>query len=337
MRIVSLVPSATEFLFAMGLGPEVVGVTHECDHPVAATELTPLTHSVIEPGLEPVAIDAVVREHTKQGAALYGLDEELLAECEPDLIVAQQLCDVCAVSYDDVRAIADRLPSQPAVISLDPTTLGEVLGCIRTIAQAVDDRRVLLGERPLEIAGGDAGVLDPTEETGGAHPPSAKDDGVDLLRALADRIDMLKLDLRDLGREPGDRPTVAALEWLAPPFIGGHWIPQMIELAGGVDLLGMPGEKSRSADWDELRASEPDVVILMQCGYDLASAAGEADDFDEELRSLGASRVFACDATAFFSRPGPRLVDGLEQLAHALHPTLAPEPESGRMVEIELG
>ncbi|MBI5310029.1 MAG: cobalamin-binding protein [Actinobacteria bacterium] len=336
MRIVSLVPSATEFLFAMGLGPEVVGVTHECDHPDEAADLVQLTRSVIAPGLEPRAIDAAVREHTERGAALYALDEELLAECEPDLIVAQQLCEVCAVSFDDVRAMADRLPSQPAVISLDPTTVGEVLGCIRTIAQAVDDRRVLLGERPLDFGDGATDADSPADGDSGVSPGSAKDAGVDLLRSLADRIDMIKLDLRELRGQAGERQSVVALEWLDPPFVGGHWIPQMIELAGGVDLLGLPGERSRQTDWNELRAAEPDVVVLMQCGYDLATAAGEADEYTEELRSLGAARIFACDATAYFSRPGPRIVDGLEQLAHALHPALTAEPDTGRMIEIEL-
>jgi iron complex transport system substrate-binding protein len=303
MRIASLVPSATEFLFALGLGDEVVAVTHECDYPPEAIDLPQLTRSVIPAGMAPGEIDRMVRARTGEGRSLYELDEELLREEEPDLIVAQQLCDVCAVSFEDVRAVAERLPSKPKVISLDPTTLGEVLGDIRTVATAAN----------------------------------VKDAGVDLLQSLADRIDDIKISLRSVGRDDGPaRVSVAALEWLDPPFVGGHWVPQMIELAGGIDFLGLPGERSRELSWEDVRAAEPEVAVLMQCGYDVTASAEEALDYSEDLRSLGAQRVLACDASAYFSRPGPRLVDGLELLAHALHPTLVPEPEAGRMLEVEL-
>ncbi|MGB0889027.1 MAG: ABC transporter substrate-binding protein [Solirubrobacterales bacterium] len=303
MRIASLVPSATELLFALGLGDDVVAVTHECDFPPEAIDLPQLTASVIPAGLAPAEIDQRVRAQTTEGLSLYTLDEELLAEEEPDLIVAQQLCDVCAVSFDDVRKIADRLPSKPNVISLDPTTLGEVLGDIRTVSNAAD----------------------------------CKDAGVDLLESLADRIDDVKISLRNVGRDGGpERVNVAALEWLDPPFVGGHWVPQMIETAGGLDLLGMPGERSREATWDEVRAAEPDVIVLMQCGYDTARAAEEALEYADRLRETGARKILACDASAYFSRPGPRLVDGLELLAHALHPALFPEPVAGRMFEVDL-
>src|SRR6478609_6824827 len=222
MRIASLVPSATELLFAMGLGDDVVAVTHECDYPLEAADLPQLTTSVIPADLPPGEIDALVRGQVKDGRPLYTLDEELLKEEEPDLIVAQQLCDVCAVSLEDVRAVAARMESQPKVISLDPTTFGEVLGDIRTIAQATDE----------------------------------KDLGTELVKRLADRVDDVKIALKDVGRETGpDRLPVAALEWLDPIFLGGHWVPQMIELAGGMDFLGLPGERSRESDWDEVRAS----------------------------------------------------------------------------------
>ncbi len=310
MRIASLVPSATELLFAMGLGDQVVAVTHECDFPLEATDLPQLTTSVIPAGLPPAEVDALVKGRTQDGRSLYTLDAELLKEEEPDMIVAQQLCDVCAVSIDDVRAVAEQIESKPKVISLDPTTFGEVLGDIRTIAQAVD-----------EIDGGE----------------DAKDAGVDLVQELADRIDAVRIALKDVGREGGPDPIrTLALEWLDPPFIGGHWIPQMIEMAGGVDFLGMPGEPSREIDWGEAQAAQPETVILMQCGYDAARAAEEAADFASELRGLGADRIFACDANAFYSRPGPRLVDGLELLAHTLHPALVPEPAVGSMIEVEL-
>ncbi|MFY9265823.1 MAG: cobalamin-binding protein [Solirubrobacterales bacterium] len=319
MRIASLVPSATEFLFAIGLGDHVVAVTHECDFPPQALELPQVTASVIEPGLGPREIDDAVRERTGRGESLYTLDEELLEEAEPDLIVAQQLCEVCAVSFEDVRAIAGRLPSRPDVISLDPTTLDEVLGDIRTITRAVDavERRRQNGT--LKEAA------------------SAKDLGVDLLQDLADRIDDVRIALRDVGRAGGpDRVRVAALEWLDPPFAGGHWVPQMIDLAGGIDFLGLPGERSRELQWDDVRAAEPEVIVLMQCGYSIARSAEEALDYADDLRSLGAGRVLACNASAYFSRPGPRLVDGVELLAHTLHPDLVPEPAAERMLDVEL-
>lgn len=303
MRIASLVPSATELLFAMGLGEQVVAVTHECDFPLEAIDLPQLTTSVIPAGLPPAEVDALVKGRTQDGRSLYTLDAELLKEEEPDLIVAQQLCDVCAVSIEDVRAVAETIESKPKVISLDPTTIGEMLGDIRTIAQATDE----------------------------------KDLGVELVQSLADRIDDIKIALKDVGRDGGPDPVrVAALEWLDPIFLGGHWVPQMIELAGGIDFLGLPGEPSREADWDEVRMAEPETVILMQCGYDAGRAAAEAEDFVDELQSLGARNILATDANAYFSRPGPRLVDGIEQLAHALHPTLVPEPPAGRMIEVEL-
>lgn len=308
MRIASLVPSATEILFALGLGDQVVAVTHECDYPPEATDLPRLTSSVLTTSnsgetAAPIEIDRQVRAQTDEGRSLYSLDTELLMEEEPDLIVAQQLCDVCAVSFEDVRAVAERIPSKPKVISLDPTTLGEAVGDIRTVSEAADCR----------------------------------DAGVELLRELADRIDDVKIALRNVGRDGGPpRKRVAALEWLDPPFVGGHWVPQMIELAGGIDLLGMPGERSREADWDEIRASDPEVVVLMQCGYSKSGAAREAEDFSEHLTAVNAGEIYACDASAYFSRPGPRLVDGLELLAHTLFPTLIEEPAADRMLRVEL-
>jgi iron complex transport system substrate-binding protein len=303
MRIASLVPSATELLFAMGLGEDVVAVTHECDYPPEAADLPQLTTSVIPADLPPGDVDALVRGRIQEGRSLYTLDEELLKEEEPDLIVAQQLCDVCAVSIEDVRAVAAKMESQPKVISLDPTTFGEVLGDIRLIAQATDE----------------------------------KDLGVDLVQILADRVDDVKIALKDVGRDGGpERVNVAALEWLDPIFLGGHWVPQMIEIAGGMDFLGLPGEPSRESTWDEVKSAEAKAVILMQCGYDAAKSAEEAEDFATELNELNADRIFATDANAYFSRPGPRLVDGIELLAHTLHPTLVPEPPVGAMIELDL-
>lgn len=279
MRIASLVPSATESLFALGLGDDVVGVTHECDYPQAARDLPHLTRSVIPEALSTAEIDRAVRERTERGEALYELDASLLHELDPDLIVTQALCAVCAVSVDDVRAVAEELPSKPQVISLDPTTLGEVLADVRRLGQV-------------------AGV---------------EDDAEALLEEAADRLDAVRARV-----ENARRPRVAALEWLDPVFVGGHWVPQMIELAGGEDVLGLPGERSRTASWDEVAAAEPEVVVAMPCGYDEAGSRAEADAHRERLDALGA-RVHCVDAAAYFSRPGPRLVDGVELLADLLH------------------
>ena len=296
MRIASLVPSATELLFALGLGDSVVAVTHECDYPPEAAGRPHLTRSVIGEGLSAAEIDRAVRERTEAGRALYELDEQMLAELEPSLIVTQAVCEVCAVAFEDVRAAAGRLSSEPAVISLDPSTLADVLADIPRLAAAA----------------------------GASHA------GADLAEQAARRI-------RAVGEavEHEPRIPVAALEWLDPVFVGGHWVPQMIEEAGGRDVLGLPGERSRTAEWAELRDARPEVVISMPCGYDADRAVRETLLERDPLRSLGA-RVVAVDASSYFSRPGPRLVDGIELLAHLLHPGCVPEPPRGRAVELDL-
>ena len=297
MRIASLVPSSTEMLFALGLGDRVVAVTHECDYPPEAADRDHLTRSVIPAGLSAAEIDRAVRERTEAGLPLYELDEPLLAELEPDLIVTQALCTVCAVSFDDVTAAAERLPSRPQVISLDPTTIGEVLADVPRLAVA-------------------AGA----EEAGAALTESAAARFAAVERAVSGTA----------------RPRVAALEWLDPVFVGGHWVPQMIELAGGEDALGRAGEPSRTVEWEELEAAQPDIVIALPCGYDTERAAREALDAHERLAALGA-RTVAVDASSYFSRPGPRLVDGVELLGYLLHPDRVPEPPPGRAIELDLG
>ena len=286
MRIVSLVPHATELLFALGLGDDVVGVTHECDYPPDVLTLPHLTRDELPPGLGSAQIDAAVRERTERGDAIYGLDEQLLRELEPDLIVTQELCPVCAVSYDEVQAIAKKLPVCPEVIALDPRTFGETMVDVRTVAQAT-------------------GALGPA---------------LDLIARQRARVDAVQEAVMD---EP--LVTVAALEWLDPVFVAGHWTPQLIEMAGGTDVLGLPGEPSLQATWEMVAAAEPDVVVVMPCGYDAARSLEEAEAHADRLRSIGARRVVAIDASATFSRPGPRLVDGLETLAHILHPRAVPD------------
>ncbi len=296
MRIVSLVPSATEMLFALGLGPEVVAVTHECDYPPAARQLPRVTRDVLPNGLSSAQIDAAVKERTLVGESIYELDADALGELEPDLIVTQALCSVCAVSFDDVRAIAEEIPTRPRVISLDPHTVGEVLGDARTLAQATD----------------------------------SNDAAVELVRDAAARIDRIRVAVKD-----ARRPRVVALEWLDPPFAAGHWTPQLIEFAGGEDVLGFPGENSEERSWEEVAAAQPDIVIVMPCGYDADIAHREAEMHRDELATLGAGGVVAVDASAYFSRPGPRIVDGLELLASILHPELVPESPA-RALNVEL-
>ena len=295
-RIVSLVPSATEMLFALGLGDEVVAVTHECDYPPEAADLPRITRDVIGPGLPPDEIDAAVRALTQEGRAIYELDADALRRLHPDLIVTQALCAVCAVSADDVRAVAAQLDPVPEVLSLDPTTLGEVLGDVRTLAQAT----------------------------------GSKDAGVDLVQEAAARIDRVRVAVR-----AAPRPRVAAIEWLDPVFVAGHWTPQIIDYAGGEDVFGLPGEHSEQTTWEMVAAARPDVVVVMPCGYDAERALDEAYEFGDELEAVGASKVVAVDAAAYFSRPGPRLVDGLELMAHILHPDRVPEAP-GRALTVEL-
>jgi len=296
VRIVSLVPSATETLFALGVGSDVIAVTHECDYPPAVRELPKITRDVLPAGLSAREIDSAVKERTLAGLSIYELDDELLRDLRPDLIVTQELCTVCAVSYDDVRAIADEIETHPRVVSLDPHTVGEVLGDVRTLAQLTD----------------------------------RKDAAVELVRDASARIDRVRLAVRG-----ARRPRVAALEWLDPPFAAGHWVPQLIEYAGGEDVLGFAGERSEETTWQAVGAAQPDIVIVMPCGYDAEIAHREAEMHRDDLARVGAGEVVAVDAAAYYSRPGPRIIDGLELLAHILHPELFPDaPAPAFTVEI---
>ena len=290
MRIVSLVPSATETLFALGAGEAVTAVTHECDYPADALNLPKVTRDVIGPGLPSDEIDKAVKVLTEQGRSIYELDEFGLRALQPDLIVTQALCSVCAVSADDVRAIAELIEPRPEIVSLDPHTLGEVLGDIRTLAQAT----------------------------------GRKDAGVDLVQAAAKRIDRVRV-----ATSKAPKRRVVFLEWLNPIFVGGHWVPQLVDYAGGEDLLGLPGEPSEERTWELVEAARPEVVIVAPCGYEVERGLEEARDYADSLRATGAQTIAVADAAAWFSRPGPRLVDGLEWLGHVLHPDLVPEPPGG--------
>jgi iron complex transport system substrate-binding protein len=295
MRVASLVPSATEMLFALGLGDDVVAVTHECDHPAAARALPHLTRTVLPPGLDPDEIDAAVKATVGEGQALYELDQERLAELAPDLIVTQAICDVCAVSYEDVVELAARLPGSPRVLQQDPSTLGEMLEDVIRLGEATG----------LEAE---------------AH---------EMRGELEGRLAAVRAAVAGAGA-----PRVIALEWLDPPYVGGHWIPEMVSIAGGDDVAGPPGLKSPEVSWGELSGLGPDVVVAMPCGLYLGDAHDQAHRYWERIAALGAGRVFAVDAASTFSRPGPRLVDGVELLGHVLHPDLVDPPGNIGFAEV---
>ena len=300
MRIVSLVPNGTEILFAIGAGPLVVGVSHECDYPEAARRLPILTGSALPPGLTPREIDAAVSAQLVATETLYSLDEQRLVALAPDLIVTQRLCPVCAVSTDQVNAALAPLPRCPDLVWLDPHTLGEVWSDIERVGQVTGHRA----------------------------------QAADLESALTARRQAV---VAAVGGRP--RPRVLALEWLDPPFGAGHWVPEMIALAGGEDALATaPGAASTRLSWAAITAAAPDVIVAMPCGFDAAGAAAQiallaGQPEWESLAAVKAGRVHAVDANGCFSRPGPRLVDGIEQLARLLHPEaaeLAPQVSTAR-------
>lgn len=285
MRVVSLVPSATEMLFALGLGESVVGVTHECDYPREARSLPQLTRTVLPEGLGGGQIDAAVKATVGEGRALYELDHAGLARLSPDLIVTQAVCGVCAVSYEDVLEVAAGLPSRPRVVQQDPSTLAEVF-----------EDMIRLGEA--------TGIAAQAHELRGE---------------LEGRLAAVRAAVSG-----ASVPRVIALDWLDPPYVAGHWVPEMISIAGGEDVAGPPGLASAEVHWSELAGLNPDVVVAMPCGWYVEESSAHASAHWDEIASLGATRMFAVDAASTFSRPGPRLVDGVELLGHLLHPELEP-------------
>ena len=281
-RIVSLVPNATEILFALGAGAWVVGRSHECDWPPEARGLPILTGSALKTSLSDAAVDAAVSAQLAAGDSLYTLDDEALARLAPDLIFTQELCPVCAVSTVQVGGATVRLEACPEVVSLDPRTLADVFADIARVGE-----RLGLGARARA-----------------------------LVASLERRLDAVRAGVRN-------STTVAALEWLDPPFTAGHWVPEMIAIAGGRDLFGVPGGRSERTDWGAIASADPDVIVAMPCGYDADGAArvmaGLATDPRwGRLRAVRTGRAVAVDANGLFSRPGPRLVDGVERLAAIL-------------------
>lgn len=297
MKIISLLPSATELVFDLGLGDDLSGVTFECDHPPEA-RTKPVVSDTALPTDRPLSsreIDEAVRGHMDRKEPLYVLDKELIGTIQPDLILTQDLCRVCAVPSGQVEDALAELGCQAEVISMDPHDL--------------------------------EGILDSFLEVGRATgtEPQAKE----LVEELRGRIDAVRARS---ARLPEIRTL--ALEWLDPPFAGGHWIPEMIRIAAGVPLLAEAGQPSRQVTWRQIANAAPEVVVFMPCGYYLAEAEQEAGriyavpEF-RETTAHAEGTVFATDASSFFSRPGPRIVDGLDILAWAVHPEAFPEPPTG--------
>jgi iron complex transport system substrate-binding protein len=281
MRVVSLLPSTTEILFGIGAGEHVVGVTFECDHPPEARSRTIVSTSALPEGLSPAQIDSFVAEAMGRGEDLYHLDEGALAGLDADLVVTQDLCAVCAVDVSVVDDALAHLGCTAEVLTIDPHTLAEVLASIGTLGKATG-----------------------TEQR-----------ATELVRSLGDRLAHV---VRRVGNAP--RPRTLVLEWTDPAFAPGHWVPEMVDLAGGECVLGTAGEKSVRVGWDTVRASEPDVVVCAPCGYGLGQSAALAEELASAGRLPDGVAVWAVDANASFARPGPRLVDGIEALAGILHP-----------------
>jgi iron complex transport system substrate-binding protein len=291
VRLVSLLPSVTEIVYALGLDQDLVGVTFECDEPPAARiDKTVVVSGKDTRGLSSGAIDAYVRSQLAAGADLYTLHAGALAELEPDLILTQDLCRVCALPAGQVDDALDYLGCRADVLSLDPSTLDEVLATITTIG---DRTRVAARAR-------------------------------DLVSSLRARLAAVAAAVRDR-----PRPRVVVVEWVDPPFAAGHWIPDLVHAAGGEPVAARPGARSEPTTWGELAAAEPDIVLVAPCGYDVHGAAGQARAVAPHFRRTGEEpgpQVWAIDANGLIVRPGPRLVDGVEAIASILHPAAVPAP-----------
>lgn len=285
VRIVSLLPSATEILFAVGAGDEVEGVTFECDFPPEARTRRIVSFTTLSEGLTPAQIDAEVRARVEAGEDLYRLDEGALQDIDPDLLVTQDLCAVCAVAVASVDDALAHLGCRADVLTVDPMTLDEVLASIITIGRAAG--------REVTASG--------------------------LVHELRGRVDRVATAVE--GRAS---PRMAVLEWTDPPFSAGHWVPDMVAAAGATSALGAGGERSKTVRWSDLEASRPDVVVVAPCGYSLDPAVELAEELGRQGHVPDGAQLWAVDANAAFARPGPRVVDGVETLAAIAHPEVVP-------------
>jgi iron complex transport system substrate-binding protein len=299
MRIVSLLPSATEILFALGLEEAVVGVSHECDFPPAARSKRVVIHSRIPANTPPVEIDRMVRDYVSRGESLYAVDAKALEELAPDLIITQDLCHVCAASPDDLATALTRFANPPQVLTLNPQDLGDVWRDILWVGE--ETRRGRAAEALIEKIGAQLGHVESSVAT------------------------------------VTDRPRVAFLEWLQPFYVGGHWVPEMIERAGAVDVFGAARKPSFRVSLQDIVEAAPEVMLISPCGYGAEQARDEYRSmaFPDQWNVIPAvrdNRVYALPANSYFSRPGPRLVTGIEILTKVFHPSLAVSPEAERAI-----
>ncbi len=297
MRIVSLLPSATEILFALGLDAEVVGVSHECDFPAQARERRVVIHSRLPHGLSAKEVDTLVRQFMARGESLYSVDAGILRELAPDLVVTQDLCHVCSASPEDLAAVIRDFEEPPKVLCLNPQNLSDVWRDIMLVAQATS--RIAVAEK--------------------------------LLHEIHERLNALQRQIEKIV----ERPRVAFLEWLEPFYVGGHWVPEMIALAGGEDLFGRVGTASFRVEMKDVAAAAPEVIVVSPCGYDAEQARKEYVAMKwprewEEIPAVKNGRVHAFEANSYASRPGPRLSTGVEALARIFHPEIVVGDEAAR-------
>ena len=306
-RIVSLLPAATEIAAALGLMDQIVGVSHECDFPEQVTQRPQITQCPIHnAGLTSAEVDDWVRGALRENGTIYAIDEPLLRKLQPDVILTQRLCDVCAVGYGTVAKLAQTLLGPPRVVNLEPTSLADIFDDIRRVADACDVR-----ERAVELIG-----------------------------ILLERVE----SIRELATRSSDRPRCFLMEWVDPPFCSGHWGPELVEIAGGHDLLGRKHQPSAQIDWQQVLDARPEVIVLALCGYDVDRARRDYELLRRlpgfgSIPAAATRQVYIVNASAYFARPGPRIVDSLEILAGILHPRGFPEfvsrgPHDSRVVRI---
>jgi iron complex transport system substrate-binding protein len=295
MRVVSLLPSATEMVFALGKGDSLVGVTHECDYPPQAAAIPHVTSSNIPQGLSSEEIDRMVSSNLATQGTLYELNQELLETLAPDLILTQRLCDVCAVAFDRVQEVAAQIGSKPRVVNLEPHRLDDIFENVRMVAAVC----------------------------------GASERAEDLIAYWHKRIDAIRKKTQDIVLVR--RPRVFCMEWVKPPYCGGHWMKELVEIAGGVDEMAILGRPSYRIEWQQVLDFAPEIIVLTCCGYKLPQVIEEArlltafDGF-ESLPAARNGRIYATNGSDYFSRPGPRIVESLELLAHLIHPELFKAP-----------
>jgi iron complex transport system substrate-binding protein len=300
MRIVSLLPSATEILFALGLGDQVVGVSHECDFPEEAARRRVVIHSRLPHGLSALEVDTVVRDFMSRGESLYTVDAGILRELNPDLVVTQDLCHVCSASPEDLRGVIRNFEKRPQVLTLNPQNLSDVWRDVMLVAQATD--RVDAAQK--------------------------------LLSEIQERLNGLQSQVERIAT----RPRVLFLEWLEPFYVGGHWVPEMVALAGGEDVLGRLGTPSFRVDLNQVADAAPEIIVVSPCGYGAGRARAEYCQMTfprawHEIPAVRAGQVFAFEADSYASRPGPRLAIGVEALAKIFHPQMIVSEEAARAFE----